>query len=129
MSPGGWSCHLVAGLVTWLSFHLVVVLSSGHITRRGVMSSVDYVIRGSYILLWLQLRSKLSDNDIVSARIEQIREVCEAKNSEIGDEMVLRSTCAEKQSQLSDYQVVLFILMKIRVVYSNSKADNSPQLE
>ena len=107
MWPDGWSCHLVGGLVTWLSFHLVVALSNGHMTR-WVMSSVDYVIRWSYILLWLQLRSKLSDNDIVSARIEQIREVCEAKSSEIGDEMVLRSTCAEKQSQLSDYQVVLF---------------------
>ena len=110
MSPGGWSGHLEARSPGGWSCHTVVISPGGHFISwsydAGVMSNMDYVIRWSCILMWLQLRSKLSDNDIVSARIEQIREVCEAKNSEIGDEMVLRSTCAEKQSQLSDYQVV-----------------------
>lgn len=42
---------------------------------------------------------------MVMTKLDHISKVSEAKASEIGDEIVLKSTCTEKQSQLSAYQV------------------------
>lgn len=42
---------------------------------------------------------------MVMSKLEHISKVSEAKAAEIGEEIVLRSTCVDKQSQLAKYQV------------------------
>lgn len=39
------------------------------------------------------------------SRVQQIQKTSESKSDEMGGEIVLKSTCAEKQNQLAAYQV------------------------
>ena len=53
----------------------------------------------------MQLRNKLSDTEMVMSRVQQIQRTSQAKSDEMGEEIILKSTCAEKQNQLANYQV------------------------
>ena len=41
------------------------------------------------------------------SRVQQIQRTSQAKSDEMGGEIILKSTCAEKQNQLANYQVYL----------------------
>jgi len=41
------------------------------------------------------------------SKVQQISKSSESKTEEVGEEMIMRSTCSEKQTQLATYQVNL----------------------
>ena len=56
---------------------------------------------------------------MVMSRVQQIQRTSQAKSDEMGGEIILKSTCAEKQNQLANYQVSWEYLLTSALVINN----------